>query len=229
MVVNERLGMITHLIGEKSRAIMLWNLLGDNALTATELATCADVSPQSASMHLNKLVHARLLVTEKQGRHRYYRLSGPDVAYAVEAIASLIPAEKNTLKDSSVRKVDDVRYCRTCYDHLAGKVGVLLTDQLLKHKIILRVGAEFDLTRKGVEWFESMGIEVEALKNTRRIFARACLDWSERRHHLAGALGAAFLKKILEFDWVRQVKHSRAMILTPKGRREIYDLLRLNV
>jgi DNA-binding transcriptional ArsR family regulator len=229
MIVNERLGMISHLIGEKSRAIMLWHLLGDNALTATELATCADVSPQSASMHLNKLVRARLLVTEKQGRHRYYRLSGPDVAYAVEAIANLLPAERTDIEDSSIQKVDEIRYCRTCYDHLAGRVGVLLTEQLLKHKIILQAGSEFELTRKGIKWFESLGIEITAVRSTRRIFARACLDWSERRHHLAGALGAAFLERILEFDWIRRVKHSRAIILTPKGRREVYDLLQLNL
>ena len=207
---------------------MLWHLLGDKALTATELAMGANVSPQSASMHLNKLVNAGLLSMEKQGRHRYYRFSGPDAAYAVEAIANLLPADR-PVRDPAVGEVDDIRFCRTCYDHLAGRVGVLLTDRLLKQNIIVRAGSEFETGRKGAAWFRSMEIDVAELKNMRRDFARACLDWSERRHHLAGALGAAILETMLESDWIRRVKQSRSIILTSKGRRRMYELLGLEV
>lgn len=228
MIANEHFVTMANLIGEKSRAIMLWHLLEDSALTATELAMGADISAQSASMHLNKLVHAGLLAKEKQGRHRYYRISSPEVAYVVEAIASILPAEKNAHR-SAAHEVDDVRYCRICYDHLAGRVGVLLTEQLLKHRILSRAGSEFELTRKGATWFESLGIEIASLKKTRRVFARACLDWSERRHHLAGALGAALLERMLLSDWIRRVRYSRAIILTPKGKRQIYDLLKVDV
>lgn len=228
MIAENQFGILAGLIGEKSRAIMLWHLLGDKALTATELAMGANVSPQSASMHLNKLVNAGLLSMEKQGRHRYYRFSGPDAAYAVEAIANLLPAER-PVRDPAVGEVDDIRFCRTCYDHLAGRVGVLLTDRLLKQNIIVRAGSEFETGRKGAGWFSSMGIDVAELKNMRRDFARACLDWSERRHHLAGALGAAFLETMLESDWIRRVKQSRSIILTSKGRRRMYELLGLEV
>jgi DNA-binding transcriptional ArsR family regulator len=228
MIAENRFAGIAALIGERSRAVMLWHLLGDKALTATELAMCANVSPQSASMHLNKLVTAGMLSVEKLGRHRYYRFAGPEAAYAVEAIANLLPAESG-VRASVVRGVDDIRYCRTCYDHLAGRVGVLLTDRLLTHNLILRAGSEFDASRKGAGWFRSMGIDVAELRNLRRDFARACLDWSERRPHLAGALGAALLESMLGSDWIRRVKQSRSVILTPKGRRRMYELLGLEV
>jgi DNA-binding transcriptional ArsR family regulator len=176
MSAEEHFGTIVQVIGEKSRASMLWHLLGDTALTATELALCADISPQSASMHLNKLVRAGLLAIEKRGRYRYYRISNVDVAYAVEAMASLVPAEKDA---EPGREAGDIRYCRTCYDHLAGKIGVLLTEQLLEHKIIHRTGSRFKVTGNGAGWFESLGIEIAAVRNARRTFARACLGVSE--------------------------------------------------
>ncbi len=228
MIADQHFGRIAHLISERSRATMLWHLLGDTALTATELALCANVSPQSASMHLNKLVHAGLLVIEKRGRHRYYRLSRPEVAYAIEALASLLPGEQRD-RIGTAHEVDDIRYCRTCYDHLAGRIGVLITEHLLKHKVILRAGSQFKLTRNGVKCFESLGIAIADVKRSRRMFARACLDWSERRYHLAGSLGAALLDSMLESDWVRRVRNSRAVVLTPKGRRQIYDRLGLSV
>jgi len=228
MAAEKQFGLIAGLIGEKARATMLWHLLGSKALTATELAMCAEVSPQSASMHLTKMLHAGLLGMEKHGRHRYYRLAGPEAAYAVEAIASLIPAE-NGILNSPVSNSDGIRYCRTCYDHLAGRVGVLLTEQLIKRKIIIRAGEQFELTRKGSGWFTSLGVDLATLKNSRRAFARACLDWSERRHHLAGALGAGLLEFMLGSDWIRRVKYSRFVVLTPKGRRQMHELLGLDV
>jgi DNA-binding transcriptional ArsR family regulator len=228
MNVDKQFGMMAGLIGEQSRAVMLWHLLGGKALTATELAISADVSPQSASMHLNKLLKAGVLAMEKQGRHRYYKFSTPEAAYAVEAIANLIPPEKDPQKLPTGGR-SEIQYCRTCYDHLAGKVGVLVTGRLVERKVIVPRGLQFELTAKGRAWFNSLEIDAIALQNSRRVFARTCLDWTERKHHLAGALGAAFLDAMLEADWVRRMKNSRAILLTPKGRRKFHDLLGLDV
>jgi DNA-binding transcriptional ArsR family regulator len=220
--------MMAGLIGEQSRAVMLWHLLGGKALTATELAISADVSPQSASMHLNKLVQAGVLAMEKHGRHRYYKFSTPEAAYAVEAIANLIPPEKSRQKFPA-GGLSEIQYCRTCYDHLAGKVGVLITERCVERKFIIPRVLQFELTPKGRAWFDSLGIDAAALQNSRREFARACLDWTERRHHLAGALGAALFDAMLKADWMRRMRHSRAILLTSKGRRKLHDLLDLNV
>lgn len=222
--MDDRFRSIALLIGDKARASMLWQLIDGKALTASELALSAGVSPQSASMHLNKLLSAGLLAMERQGRHRYYRLSGPETAYAVEAIANLVPADKR-VHAATAGEVDELRFCRSCYDHLAGRVAVGLADHLVQRNIIARDGPQFEITRKGTRWFEELGIDVTEVKNSRRFFARACLDWSERRHHLAGALGAALLDSMLASDWVRRRKHSRSLLLTSKGRRRMYDLL----
>ncbi len=228
MIAENHFAKVALLVGERSRAVMLWHLLGDRVLTATELAICANVSPQSASMHLNKLARGGLLAIEQRGRHRCYRISNSEVAYAVEALANLIPTDEDDRKEVE-REAGDIRYCRTCYDHLAGKVGVLLTEQLLKHKIILQSGSQFELTKNGDGWFESLGVEIASVQKSRRALARACLDWSERRYHLAGALGAAFLDRLLASGWIRRMQNSRAIILTPKGRHQIYELFKLNI
>lgn len=228
MDVSEQFKSIAALIGEPARAIMLWNLLDGKAFTATELAITADVSPQSASMHLNKLVQADLLTVESQGRHRYYRFSKPEVAYVIEAMANLLPSEKIKSRNTETATSDTgIKYCRTCYDHLAGKAGVAITERLLKQKFIIVKEKQFDVTFKGETWFESLGISVANLKSERRVFARQCLDWSERRHHVAGALGAALLEKVLQLGWVRKTKNSRAVIITAKGQDGFYQTLRL--
>jgi DNA-binding transcriptional ArsR family regulator len=228
MDVSDQFKSIAALIGEPARAIMLWNLLDGKAFTATELAITADVSPQSASMHLNKLVQADLLTVESQGRHRYYRFSKPEVAYVIEAMANLLPPEK--MKNQNLEKANSdngIKYCRTCYDHLAGKVGVAITEQLLKQKIIVIQEKQYDVTSKGINWFKGLGISVIELKNERRVFARQCLDWSERRHHLAGVLGAALLDKMLALAWIRKTKDSRVVIVTSKGQQGFYQTLNL--
>lgn len=200
---------IASLIGDPTRATVLWTLLDGRAYTATELAMAAEASPQNISMHLHKLLQADLLRVESQGRHRYYRFASKEVAYAVEALANLIPEKKQTADTP-------IKYCRTCYDHLAGKIGVSIADSLLRQKLITD---EFGLTKKGEKWMQQvMGIDVALLKAQRRTFSRPCLDWSERRYHLAGAVGAALLDKMLADDWVRRTKHSRAIVITATGR-----------
>lgn len=228
MDVSDQFKSLASLVGEPVRATMLWNLLDGKAFTATELAIGADVSPQSASMHLNKLVKADILTVERQGRHRYYRFSKPEVAYVIEAMANLLPADKMKKEASeNVSSMNSIKYCRTCYDHLAGKIGVTITEQLLKKNIVKVSGKGYDVTSKGTKWFNNLGIAIDEVKCEKRVFARQCLDWSERRHHLAGALGAALLNKMLTLGWLRKIKGSRAVIITSKGQEGLYETLNL--
>jgi len=218
---------IATLIGEPVRAKILWTLLDGRAYTATELALFADASPQNASIHLSKLVQADFLEVARQGRHRYYRFSNQDVAYAIEALANLIPANKTEIKSGDEKS--GIKYCRTCYDHLAGKVGVLINEALICREIIAPSGNNYEVSGVGVKWFLNLGINVDTLKEERRFFARPCLDWSERRYHIAGALGAAILERMLLLHWVRKIKSSRAIIITSEGKKGMYESLRIEV
>lgn len=230
MDVNQEFKSLAALIGDPVRVIMLWNLLDGKAFTATELAISADVSAQSASMHLSKLVQANLLTVESQGRHRYYRFSRPEVAYVIEAMANLLPHHQSNVRaNGNSDHGNAIKYCRTCYDHLAGKVGVAVTEQLLKQKLIMADGKHYDVTLKGIKWFGEFGVAIDELKKERRAFARQCLDWSERRHHLAGSLGAALLEQMLKRGWMRSMKDSRAVIVTARGQKELYDQLHLSI
>lgn len=218
---------VVTLIGDPTRATIMWTLLDGKAFTATELAIAADTSPQNISMHLTKLVQADLLSVESQGRHKYYKFSRKEIAYAIEAMANLMPqpaAKNNLTKDFSA-----IKYCRTCYDHLAGKVGVLITDSLLKQKIIIDRNNTFELSNKGEKWFSNIGISIDDLKQQRRSFIRPCLDWSERRYHIAGSLAASLLDKMLSSDWIRKTKNSREVIITAKGQKKLYEHFDLSV
>jgi DNA-binding transcriptional ArsR family regulator len=223
MVVEEKFVELTGLICEPTRAKMLWNLLDGRAYTASELAVVADVSPTAASNHLTKLLEAELVKVKRQGRHRYFSFSKVEVAYAVESLASLASDE-----DSGIKKIEThqgIKYCRTCYDHLAGLVGVRVTEALEEKKIISKSDGHYNITKKGWAWLTEFGITNDALENKRRPVTRQCLDWSERRPHLAGQLGAALLEKMFEKKWLRKVKLSRELVVTSKGSSEIYDLL----
>jgi DNA-binding transcriptional ArsR family regulator len=216
--MESRFKEIASLIGDPTRATILWVLLDGKAFTATELAIAADTSPQNISMHLSKLVQAELLSVESQGRHKYYKFSNKDIAYAIEALANLIPPAKamKTVKENPVT------HCRTCYDHLAGKVGVLITDSLLQQKII---NADFEVSKK--KWFTDFGIDIDELRQQRRSLLRPCLDWSERRHHIAGSVATALLDIMLEDDWIRRTKNSRAIVITGKGQKKMYEYFKI--
>ena len=220
-------GKITSLIGDPIRSTVLWTLLDGRAYTATELAICADTSAQNISMHLSKLVHADLLAVESQGRHRYYRFSRQEVAYAIEALANLV-SHKNEGKVNTT-DISDIKYCRTCYDHLAGKVGVLITEKLVLQKMIELQNKTYTLTTKGNKFFKDFGIDMNELQSKRRVLAKPCLDWSERKYHISGSLGAALLNKMLHSDWLRRKKNSRAIIITSKGQSEIYNRFKVNL
>ncbi|OQP49832.1 transcriptional regulator [Niastella yeongjuensis] len=224
--MDSQFGNITSLIGDPIRSIVLWTLLDGRAYTATELAICADTSAQNISMHLSKLVRADLLTVESQGRHRYYRFSRQEVAYAIEALANLI-SHKDQVKETAI-DISDIKYCRTCYDHLAGRVGVLVTEKLIAQKIIELQNKVYTLTTKGDKFFRDFGIDVNELKNKRRLFARPCLDWSERKYHLSGSLGAALLNEMLQADWLRRKKNSRAIVITSKGQAGLYSKFKIS-
>lgn len=212
---------ITHiasLIGEPVRAKILWTLMDGRAYTARELAIGVETTPQNLSMHLGKLLRAGLLSVEAQGRHRYYTFARTEVADAMEAMANLVPAEQAMRKDMGAVPIN---YCRTCYDHLAGKVGVAIMESLVRQKLLVYRDKELDVTPKGVQWFAELGIDCGEIRQQRRAFAKPCLDWTERRHHLAGALGAALLEKMLEAHWLRRSAQSRAMVVTAKGRQAL--------
>lgn len=206
------------LIGDPARANILMALMEGRALTATELSHCAGVSPQTASGHLHKLMAAGLLAVEKQGRHRYYRLASPAVAEAMEAIM-LVAAALPRPKRLPVKADGGIRFARTCYDHLAGKLGVGLTDAMIARRYLRAEGHDYRVTRAGEKALAAIGIDLAAARRMRRAFARPCLDWSERRPHLSGALGAALATACLERGWLTRVAGTRGLALTRSGRQ----------
>jgi DNA-binding transcriptional ArsR family regulator len=216
------------LIGDPTRAAIMWTLLDGRAFTATELSVAVNTSPQNLSMHLGKLLDADLLSVEKQGRHKYYRFSNKEVAYVVEAMANLIPKlEIQSKKDTE--NYPPIKYCRTCYDHLAGKIGVALADSLLKQKIIIENKNTFEVSSEGKKWFSNFGINLEEAQKQKRIFLKPCLDWSERRNHIAGSIGSLLFNKMINEDWLRKTKDSRAIIITGKGEKEILKYFKIVV
>lgn len=219
---------ITALICEPVRAKVLWKLLDGRAYTATELAHSASVSPSSMSNHLNKLLKGSVLKVETQGRHRYYRFSNAEVAYVVESLANLVSHKRDNPQQHTQAK-SGLEYCRSCYDHLAGYTGVSITQAMIHRGYIKTSGKEFLVSDLGWEWFTAIGIEKSNFKKSRRPLARQCLDWSERRPHLAGQLGAIFLQKTMENHWFKRVQFSRELIITSSGRQNLYKLLGLEL
>ncbi len=218
---------IAALIGDPVRANVLWTLLDGRAYTARELATGVGTSPQNLSMHLGKLLKAGLLAVQAQGRHKYYSFAREEVAYAVEAMANLAVVQPAFRDDSDLIPV---RYCRSCYDHLAGRVGVLITESLVNQKLINFLGdKEYEVPSRGAKWFGEWGIDCDALRGQRRSFSRPCLDWSERKYHLSGSLGAALLEKMIESHWIRRTAHSRVIVITAKGKENMAALFKIQV
>lgn len=210
---------IASLIGEPARAEMLSALLADRALTATELATIAGVGKATASSHLAKLRAAGLLAVHDQGRHRYFRLADRDVAHLLESLMG-VAFRTGALRLKSSPREPALRRARVCYDHLAGERAVWILDRLREHALLAgRDGCE--VTARGEALFARLGIDLEALARQRRSFSRLCLDWSERRHHLGGALGAALLARIFALGWARRDPDGRAVRFTPTGERAL--------
>jgi len=208
------------LIAEPTRAAMITALLDDRPLAAGELARLAGVSPATASAHLARLLNGGLVTMIKQGRHRYYHLAGPEVAAAMEALAHLsnaTPVQVRSLRES--QDAAALAQARTCYDHLAGRAGVALLEALLARGILTPVRPEaFEVTADGMATLTSFGLNIGALERTRRRFAGACLDWTERKPHLNGALGAAMTARLLGLGWIERGSRRRAVRVTPAGR-----------
>ena len=219
------LAALASLIADETRAACLLALLDGRAWTAGELARRAGVAPSTLSEHLGKLVAGGLLAEERQGRHRYVRLADARVAALVEDLAAQVPPavvrrSPRTLRESSAGSA--MARGRTCYDHLAGRLGIAVTDALTLRGL-LRQDTGFALTDAGVEWFRAAGIALEV--SGRRPLARACLDWTERRPHLAGAAGAALCRHALDAGWCVRIGSERAVKVTPSGERELASLL----
>ena len=229
MSLQPNIALAASLIADPARAAMLAALLDGRALPAGELAYAAGVTAQTASAHLGKMLSGGMLACETEGRHRYYRLAGPHVAQAIEQLASISPAEPVRRKALS-REAQQLRFARCCYDHLAGRLGVAVTQRLQARGFIVPAHAkQFEVTQAGRDWFARMGLDVAALKPTRHGLARQCLDWTERTHHLAGPLGVQLLRLLCAAGWLRRSNASRAVQLTPKGAAGLKEQLGLTL
>lgn len=216
---EQAVARIAGAIGEPARARMLFCLMDGHARTSTELAIVADVSTSTASAHLNRLKAERLVKVLTQGKHRFYSIDGPKVARVLESLSVLADQPQRKFVPNTPTRL---RAARVCYDHLAGTLGVQLHDRFKDLKWISNgAGDAYDLTATGEKAFAALNINVEELRNSRRRFAYACLDWSERRPHIGGALGSALLDTAVKRKWVTKDLDSRAIRLTNVGRREL--------
>jgi DNA-binding transcriptional ArsR family regulator len=209
---------IAALLGEASRSRMLAALMDGRALTATELALESDVSPSTASSHLTKLVTAGLVEMTRQGRHRYFRISGPEVASVIESLSILSAHVRRSALRTGPSDAG-LRRARVCYDHLAGECAVSLLARMRTRGFVTGPDSVPALTARGVKWLEALGVDVDALSAGRRPLCLACLDWSERRTHLAGSVGAALLDRLFALRFVRRETGTRALRFSPRGER----------
>lgn len=219
---------IAALLGDPARAEVLTALMTDRARTATELAAIAGVTKQTMSAHLSKLLEAALVAVNSQGRHRYFRLADEDVAGLLESLMGV------AFRTGAVRLVSSprepaLRKARVCYDHLAGECGVTAYEALMRQGAFEMSREALRLSESGAAWFRRLGIDPDAAARQRRTFCRPCMDWSERRHHLAGSLGAALLSRLHELKWAARDKNSRVVRFTPRGQREFQDLFKTSL
>jgi DNA-binding transcriptional ArsR family regulator len=226
---NLAMAEIGALIGDPARANMLAALADGRALTASELSYIARVTPQTTSGHLGKLAAANLLVLTRQGRHRYYRLASPLVAQMLESVMAVAAIQLPPRRRLPSRIDDEMRVARTCYDHLAGRLGVGLADALAARGQILLTEDGGEVTAAGMGFLAGFGVEPALFKGSRRPFCRACLDWSERRWHVAGAVGAALCRRCLELGWIERRSDSRAVAITVAGRRGFTEAFGLSL
>jgi len=197
---------------------MLSALLDGRALTATELAYAARVTPQTASTHLSKLTEAGLLTPIRDGRFRYFRVASPKVVEMLDSIMAVAVANRPRYRPLS-RQARELSSARVCYDHLAGRLGVDLTDFLAAHEYVVIGDEAAEITEAGNRFLSEFGIDMGAVGSIRRHLCRFCLDWTERRPHIAGAVGAALARRCFDLGWIEMMRHSRAIVVTPSGRR----------
>jgi len=210
---------VAALVGDPARANILCALLDGRALTASELAYAAHITPQTASGHLAKLSAAKLISAAQQGRHRYFRLAGQHIAQMLESISAVASIAPPRLRP--IRIEETMRKARMCYDHIAGELGVTLADSLQEHRHIELGDDGGVVTESGEAFFRTLGVDLSSARGSRRAFCKPCLDWSERRAHIAGAVGAAIATRLMELRWISRKRDSRALAITPIGWSKI--------
>ena len=226
--MNETVSSTANLLGDPGRAAILLRLMSGIALPAGELAMIANVSPQTASEHLAKLLQGRLLSVERQGRHRYYRLASSQVADALESLLVLSAPQRHPDAKAAKASTGTIEHARTCYGHLAGWLGVRVADSLQERAFIKAHNAKtYAVTSSGREWFEALKIKVPESTIAQKNLVRRCLDWTERRHHIAGTLGCAMYKRFRELRWLLPVRDTRVLRITLEGRAQFWKLLRI--
>jgi DNA-binding transcriptional ArsR family regulator len=219
---------VAALVGNPARANILMSLMDGRALTAGELACAAGVSPQTTSGHLAKLREANLLSVTKQGRHCYFRLGSPKIARMIEGIV-VVASDGPQRYRPRWNGDEELRTARTCYDHIAGRLGVALADALARRRHVILTADGGVVTRAGEKLLSEFGVSVEGAKHGHRTFCRPCLDWSERRPHLAGALGAALADRCFAMGWIVRIVDSRALRVPPKGERGFKEVFGLTL
>jgi DNA-binding transcriptional ArsR family regulator len=224
MKTGPNIASVAALVGDPARANMLTALMAGQALTATELANEAGITPPTASSHLSKLQAGGLVTVQPQGRHRYFRLSGSDVAAMIEAILG-VASRAGHVRVRTGPKEPALREARVCYDHLAGEMGVRLFDALLARNLIASRQGRLALTKNGERFVTGFGVDLAALGRTRRPLCTTCLDWSVRRNHLAGALGGALLDRFFRLKWARRDAGTRAVTFSRQGQAQFDALL----
>jgi DNA-binding transcriptional ArsR family regulator len=223
MITGRLIAEIAGLVGEPARATILSALLGGRALTATELAYAAQVTPQTASTHLAKLAEAGLLASVRGGRYRYFRLASPKVVEMLDGIAAVALENRPRYRPLS-RQARELSAARICYDHVAGRLSVDLADFFSTREYIVVGDEAAEMTPEGTRFLSAFGIDLSALSSARRHFCRLCLDWTERRPHIAGAVGAALTKRYFDRGWIERMGHSRAVNVTPLGKRGFLEI-----
>jgi DNA-binding transcriptional ArsR family regulator len=224
MVADANMVEVAALVGDTARATMLAALMSGQSLTATELAYCAHITRSTASGHLAKLVNARLLVVNRKRRFAYYRIASPLVARMLESIKQVAAIEVPPRHRPRSARDDALCFARTCYDHLAGQCGVAVTDALVAHGHIVLNDEGGEVTPAGERFFCSFGVDLAPRPGSRRMFCQPCLDWSERRYHLKGVVGAELLCRCLDLGWFKRERDSRALQLTPAGRAGLAEV-----
>lgn len=228
MSTKSNVAMIASLVSEPSRAAILTALLDGRFHTASELAHMAGIKPQTASFHLAKMTEAQVVTVEKQGRHRYYGIQDPEVAQVMESLLSIAPPVPiKSFKQASENEA--IRLARTCYDHVAGHLGVQIMDFFMQKGILSEDQDGLHITQQGVIFFADFQINLKNIRQKRRSFSHKCLDWSERRHHLAGALGSALLDRLFELHWIEHLPTSRAIRITDGGKRGFKEIFSIEI
>lgn len=224
-----RLAKAGSLIGDPSRAAILWSLLGGESRPASELAMVANVSPQTASNHLRLLLEAGFLKSTRAGRNKFYRLASPPVAAAIESLAGAVLGSATPAEGTAERTAPELVFARTCYDHLAGELSVAILRSLNAHRYLRAHAKDFHLTQTGDVFMRGLGVDVEKARASRRRFAYACLDWSHRVPHLGGSLAAALLEWMLRGRLLARSKTGRAVRLTDLGHERIARIFSVRI